>query len=312
MSSDSLWAITSYFNPAAYRRRLETYRVFRQRLTVPLATVELSFDGRFELRPGDADALVQIHGGDVMWQKERLLNLAARLLPGSCDAVAWLDCDVVFTREDWATQASRALHDVPLVHLYQARADLPRDASPDRLPADLADTAAPSMVYKLMVEHVPAEDLLVPHPRQKRLASQGLAWATRRDVLDRHGLYDVCILGSGDRAMMCAAMGTFDYGIRALLMNDRQQAHYLAWARPYHDSIQGRIGYIPGLALHLWHGEVRDRQYGLREQGFAAFGFDPFTDIALDEHGCWRWSSDKPAFHDFVRRYFASRNEDGA
>ena len=44
-----LWAITSYFNPVGYQRRLENYRIFRQRLTVPLVTVELSFAPVFEL-----------------------------------------------------------------------------------------------------------------------------------------------------------------------------------------------------------------------------------------------------------------------
>jgi hypothetical protein len=56
-----LWAITSYFNPAGYRTRLENYRRFRAHLTVPLVTVEASFDGRFELGPADADILVQRH-----------------------------------------------------------------------------------------------------------------------------------------------------------------------------------------------------------------------------------------------------------
>lgn len=137
MAGGSLWAITSYFNPVGYRRRRENYRLFRERLAVPLATVELSFDGRFELGPGDAEALLQIHAGDVMWQKERLLNLALRLLPDTCDKIAWLDCDVVFTRDDWVTLATRALDEVFLLHLFQVRADLPRDRRLDALPAEL-------------------------------------------------------------------------------------------------------------------------------------------------------------------------------
>ena len=92
--------------------------------------------------------------------------------------------------------------------------------------------------------------------------------------------------------MLCAAMGLFEYGIRALLMNSRQQEHFMGWARPFHETIAGRIGYIPGLALHLWHGEMRDRQYGVREQGLQAFDLDPFVDIALVARGCWRWSDD--------------------
>ena len=79
-----LWAITSYFNPAGYRRRLANFRAFRARLSVPLVAVELAYGPEFELKAGDADILVQIRGRDVMWQKERLLNLALRSLPDSC------------------------------------------------------------------------------------------------------------------------------------------------------------------------------------------------------------------------------------
>ena len=48
----------------------------------------------------------------------------------------------------------------------------------------------------------------------------------------------------------------------------------------------------------------------MRDQDLEAFGFDPFGDIALDDHGCWRWSSDKKDMHAFIRRYFEMRDED--
>ena len=44
-----MWAITSYYNPVRYKRRLSNYRMFRANLGIPLVTVELSFDDKFEL-----------------------------------------------------------------------------------------------------------------------------------------------------------------------------------------------------------------------------------------------------------------------
>ena len=86
--SQSLWAITCYFNSVGYRRRLENYHTFRQHLKVPLVTVELSFDNKFQLASGDADILVQVRSTAVLWQKERLLNLALKSLPSECEKVA--------------------------------------------------------------------------------------------------------------------------------------------------------------------------------------------------------------------------------
>jgi hypothetical protein len=48
-----------------------------------------------------------------------------------------------------------------------------------------------------------------------------------------------------------------------------------------------------------------------RHQGLSRFQFDPSVDIAFGKNGAWRWTSDKPDMHDFVRNRFASRREDG-
>ena len=96
----TLWAITSYFNPAGYRRRLANYRLFRKSLIVPLITVELAYRKQFELTEGDAEILIQLQGNDIMWQKERLLNVALRALPPHCRSIVWVDRDVIFASED--------------------------------------------------------------------------------------------------------------------------------------------------------------------------------------------------------------------
>ena len=311
MSRAPLWAITTYFNPAGYRRRRQNYQLFRERLALPLVTVELSFQEGFELRPGDADILVQIRGGNIMWQKERLLNIAAEKVPAECRKIAWVDSDVLFADDGWPERANEALEEVLLLHLFQECSDLPRDARPEEWGGDGPGVPAPSMVYRMIAEGIAPEDLLLRHPRVRRTATNGLAWASRREVLDAHGFYDACILGSGDRAILSAAIGKFDCCTRGLQMSARRAAHYLAWAQPYFETVRGRIGYLPGRVLHLWHGEIKDRRYGDRDRDLAALDFDPFDDIALDPGGAWRWSSDKPDLHAFIKSYFASRNEDG-
>ena len=63
-AGQALWAITSYFNPMCYRRRLANYRRFRDTLAVPLATIELGFDDEYELGPGDADLTLNLEVDD--------------------------------------------------------------------------------------------------------------------------------------------------------------------------------------------------------------------------------------------------------
>jgi hypothetical protein len=309
--SGDLWAITGYFNPVGYRRRIANYRLFRKRLAVPLVTVELSFDGEFELKREDADVLVQVRGGSILWQKERLLNIGLKWVPDTCDKIAWLDCDVIFPGDEWVERATRALEEFSLVHLFHERHDLPHHVGPDQLHSWDPPPTSQSVVYKMATGDSSPEDLFLANAPLERRATAGLAWATPRAVLEKHGLYDACILGSGDRAILCAALGKFDYGKRAALMGARRAKHYLVWARPYFETVRGRVGYIKGRLFHLWHGDLKNRQYEERHRGLEEFDFDPFIDVALDHNGCWRWSSDKIKLHAFVKQYFESRNEDG-
>jgi hypothetical protein len=53
--------------------------------------------------------LIFISGGAVLWQKERLLNLAIKSVPLYVKNIAWLDCDVIFDRSDWADRANAQL-----------------------------------------------------------------------------------------------------------------------------------------------------------------------------------------------------------
>jgi hypothetical protein len=306
-----LWAITSYFNPARYNSRLANFRTFRKHLGVPLLAIELSFDGSFELQALDADLLLQFAGRDVLWHKERLLNVAVRSLPPDCDEVAWIDCDLIFDTDDWPARTRDALKDFAMVQLFVDRCNLKRGARLDS-PCDASfDSVAQSIGYKIATGRAEPDDLRVAGASAVRFMTLGLAWAARRRLLEEHGLYDACIVGHGDRAVICAAIGKFEYCEMALHMNSRQVEHYRAWAIPFFAAVGSKVGYIEHRALHLWHGDFKDRRYAQRHQDFRKFAFDPFVDIAPDGNGVWRWNTSKYEMHDYVRNYFESRNEDG-
>jgi hypothetical protein len=309
--SSPLWAVTSYFNPAGFRRRRENYRVFRDHLDVPLATVELSFNGRFELGPQDAEMLIQINGRDVMWQKERLLNVAVQALPAHCTKVAFLDCDVVFVWPDWASLLSRRLDEVPLAQPFTTVHYPPPDV-PVESPGVLAgDFQRPSVGHLLEQGWSNAQILGNFTARRPGSRSTGHALAARRDLLQVHGLYDAAIIGGGDYLLVSAALGEFQEVIQYQIMNAAQANHYLAWGERFHRDVGRAMGCVAGDLIHLWHGTMEDRGSPWRYQGLSAYDFNPVQDIDLDSAGCWRWSSAKPEMHAFVRDYFATRHEDG-
>jgi hypothetical protein len=94
-------------------------------------------------------------------------------------------------------------------------------------------------------------------------------------------------------------------------MNGPQQEHYEAWAKSCHEITRAEVTFLNGDLFHLWHGEMLNRPRRARHQGLVRFHFDPIEDIAVHSIGYWRWNSDKPEMHEYVREYFASRREDG-
>ncbi len=304
-----MWAITSFFNPVGYRRRLVNYRRFHAALSVPLAAIELGFNGRWELTEQDADILVQVGDGDVMWQKERLLNVVLKHLPPECEYVAWIDSDVLFQDPQWPQRAVEHLGAVPLVQLFSELHHL----EPDGNRATTSAPGRPSIAGGVLEGHAPFTVMFESQGINQAgvRSAHGMAWVAHRDLLECHGFYDCCVIGGGDTALSSAAYGVPGDLMGRWQMNAEQRDYYSRWATGFHADVKGEVGVLPGEIHTLWHGDPEDRGYALRQSYLVRHHFDPNTDIRLGADGAWRWASDKPALHAAVTDYFQSRREDG-
>jgi hypothetical protein len=305
-STDDLWLITTYFNPNGYKTKRENYDRFRERIDgrIPLLTVECAF-GDVEFALPACGSVVRVRGRDVMWQKERLLNVALERLPASCTKVAWLDADVMFENADWATEAAGRLASCPVLQLFDRAVRLPRGVLVD----DGTCEVYPG--FAAVAARAPHQLLCGDFAAH---GHTGFGWAARREVLAARGFYDACIAGSGDHMMAHAFAGDWTSGCvdRIIGPANRHRSYFVAWSRETYRHVRAQVGFVPGSVLHLWHGEVRDRRYVERNRELAAFDFDPVRDIRVGPSGCWEWSSAKPKLHNWARAYFGQRLEDGA
>ncbi|MFN7947836.1 MAG: hypothetical protein U0Z53_20975 [Blastocatellia bacterium] len=299
--------ITSYFNPFNYCTRRLNYEIFRHALRaagLPCLTVECAFDQQPFTLPAAAD-VIQVRSRSLMWQKERLLNLAVSWLPPAVRYVAWIDCDVLFTSPDWAVQTVRLLQQYAIVQPFTFGIRLPQGHFDYRGEGDSWETFA-SVMSK--------NPVAISSGRFDDHGHTGFAWAARRELLGRVGLYEACVAGGADHAMAHAVFGDTD-GLciqRMMPGNPPQQDHFSDWAGLFYRETGGRIAAAPGTLLHLWHGELKDRRYLERFRQLAAFGFNPFTDIAAQPGRCLEWKTAKREMTEWFRTYFAARNEDGA
>jgi len=311
-----IWGITAYFNPSGFRRPLENYRRFSagvRRQGLPLLAVELAFgDDPYALTEDDADIVVRRRSDTILWHKERLLNIAMQHLPGECREVCWLDSDVVFANDAWIEDTRRALDHAAVVQPFSHCVWLP----PGRDHLDLSETDYPRIGGDYGRHHSFAfgwRHFGRPALEARVLSGHvGFAWAAKRGMLERLGLYDAGIAGSGDDMMAHAFVGS-----EAFARNQGRRhppallRHLAGWAARAYAEGRGNLDYVNGDLFHLWHGHVLNRQYLERIEGLSRYGYDPASHIRLDHNGLYRWTEQAPPeLVNFVRSYFSERRED--
>jgi len=302
-----LWVVTSYFNPSQYRSKARNYARFMDGMreaNVPVRTIECCFGYQPFALPS-SDSVFQVRSRDILWQKERLLNLLLPQLPGECTKIAWIDADVVFENPAWAVETSRALDSFAVVQPYGTVVRLPQGHDEDRGEGDRWES------FCAMCSRQPG---LMRAGNFHYHGHTGFAWAARRDLLQRHGFYDVCMTGSGDHLMAHGFCGDWTSECLNKMMgsNLRYRAHFHRWARGISENVRNRISYVPGKLLHLWHGELEERRYHENNLALQSFNFDPEVDLRMAKNGCWEWSDPQRGLREWAINLFNSRNEDGA
>ncbi len=330
-----LWCITAYFNPAHYRTRPANYVRFAAPLRaagIPLLTVECAFgDDPFELPP--ADDLLQMRSPSVLWQKERLLNLAVAHLPANARKVAWLDADVLFTNPNWAVETSQRLEQCEVVQPFARAIRLSQAGAAN----ETGQEAVWGMARVLYGQRKHVELIgLDQH------GHTGFAWAARRDLLDAHGLFDLPFDVGADHLMAHVFFGDLDspclrntLRISSVLNGLRNSSRFsmfkqmlprrlkrrlvatlpsrpnaaladgfMAWARQWVDDSSGQVGYVEGDLLHLWHEPERRRAVGETRRWLDRNCIDRTTDIAVNEQGVWIWTTRRRNLQEWSAQLF--------
>lgn len=303
---NELIVITTYFNPCRYATRRNNYDLFMagmRRAGVTCITVECAF-GNEEFELPSSLEVIQVRSQTLLWQKERLLNLASSWLPRSCKYVAWLDCDILFDNPQWARDLANVLKHRKVVQVFETCLRLERGNVQGGTP-DIANSFASVMQKRPDSLNAGRYDL---H------GHTGYGWAMHREIFDTLGLYEAAVSGSADHFMAHAIFGDYNFCItNALKRDERQIGHLKDWGNRFHLMVQGSLGVVPGRIKHLWHGDSVNRRYFLRMHEITDLGFDPWTDLKLTPGAPIEWAQglNKPGLQQYFKNYFSNRREDG-
>jgi hypothetical protein len=275
--------VTFHFNQAKRQRLRDTFTEWAATIGHPFQCWELAFDepeipGSIAIR-GDST--------NVLWQKERLINLAVSQLPPEVDYVAWIDHDLIFDNPHWLDIGIDMIRrGVDVVQLFSEVAYQERDGSVSR--RRRGSVAAWQTTWEIGD------------------SAPGGAWVASRTWLDSiGGLYEHNICGGGD--------ATFFHAVTKCKTNyvDRQAPKLRDDCLAYAARVTAKVGYVPGSVRHLWHGDRANRQYLSRDEILSRHDFDPASHLRIGESGLLELSNAPGVLAEEIAQYFADRRDDG-
>lgn len=281
-------------NPCLFARRYILMNEFLLRMkyepNVTVYVVELCYENQnFVVTNEFNPRHMQLRTTDVLWHKENLINLGIKMLPKNYKAFAWIDADIEFDNADWAMDTLKILNgQCDIVQLFSHCVDMNKQ----EMPMNMFTSAG--YQYCKYKKHF-TEMKTYSHP--------GYAWAITRKAYEKMGgLYDKGILGSGDNIM---AYCLFNHGLDAI--NEHSSKGYKESVLEFQEKVNRlRLGYVPGIIRHYYHGTKENRKYNERWKLLIEYNYSP----EMVTGSILKFNNVPTEFKDKIKEYFLRRQED--
>jgi hypothetical protein len=300
---DTLYVVCVISNPCLYATRYLLAKEFIKRMefepNVEFYVCELIYEDQDQKKYYVTDSKnpnhLQIKTKTPLWHKENMINTIIRQkLPSNWKAVAWIDADLHFDSAHWAEDALKLLNGhYDMLQLFSHCVDM------DKKQDTMQIFQGFGYKYVLGKEYMKT-GLDFWHP--------GYAWACSRKAYDKMGgLFDLSILGSGDHNMAFSLLGNSEVSL-----NENVSEDYKDSLLQYEKKMKTlRLGYVPGVIKHFFHGSKKNRKYSERWQILVKHQYSPYLHLIRDKNGILQPSKNcPPELIADIYNYFKERNED--
>lgn len=236
-----------------------------------------------------------------VWIKESLLQIGLTHLPSDWKYVAWIDGDIHFKDEHWASELVYALQHWMICQPWSYCYDL----GPHQEHVELHQSFC--RVYDKQ------PNAIGKHGNGYTFAHPGYAWAATRQAMEFLGGFSLlqhAACGAGDHHLALALAGKVRNSVPGGI-HPNYLAPLLELERRAMNHIAGSLHYLHGSIEHYWHGSKEHRFYKDRWKILTEHNYNPVTDTKINVNGVLELSGNKPALTRDLHRYFSMRREDG-
>ena len=297
---EKLHVIIVISNPCLYRKRYVLMKEFIERIerdeqNVLLYIVELAYKGQdFFITQSNNENHLQLQTDTPLWHKENMINLGVqKLLPQNLKAFAWIDCDIEFESPTWVKDTLKILNgSKDIVQLFSHAIDMNRNKDTMSVFSSFGYQYCKEKSYETKTKDS-------WHP--------GYAWACTRKAYEKiGGLFEYGIIGGSDNTLALSLINNglhlhkqSNENLKKCLLNFQKNVKTL------------RLGYVPGVIRHYFHGSKVNRKYMERKQILLKYNYDPLTMITHDINGVIIPTDKCPkGLIEEIMSYFNERNED--
>jgi hypothetical protein len=288
-------------NPCLYAKRYILMKEFVKRFeeeeeNVNLFIVELIYKNQtFIVTDSKNKNHLQLKTDTPIWHKENMVNLGVRyLLPKNYKAFAWIDADIEFENVSWALDTLKILNGCKdVVQLFSHCVDMSDHNTNLNIFNGFGYSFCKRKKYVFEINNF-------WHP--------GYAWAiTRKAYESMGGLYDKGVLGSGDSVIAMSLVNI----IKNMLNTEYHDDYNNSMQEFQNKANKLRLGYVPGVIRHHYHGSKKNRNYTERWQILMEHKFSPIDHVTYDSVGILIPTEKfSEQFKLDILNYFKERKED--
>lgn len=291
-----------FFNIHEFKRRYKLAHEFINRMKkenhIVLYIVELAYKNqKFHLTTENNPNHLQLRTNSILWLKENMFNIGIKkLLPNNWKSVACIDMDIEFENPHWSLDTLKILNGSrDLVQLFSHCVNLDKNQDAMQIYSSLGFRHSKGKPYEY-------------NEKPENYNHPGYGFAITRKTYEKiGGFYELNILGSGDQILLTSAIGM----VHTSLVNNLSK-NYVNSILNFQERCKNiRVGYVPGIIKHYYHGPMERRQYDTRELFLVKYQFDPYEHLSRNENGLLFPSSKFPEkLYKKIERYFENKRED--
>jgi hypothetical protein len=265
--------ISCFFNPQNSPYRIKAFKIWYESIKHLNHSIIECVIGNTEPQLDENENIKRIYTENLLWHKETLLNNIINNLPKKYKYIFWVDADVLFNNLNWLTEGVKSLKNNNIIQPFEYCVHLDEnEIKPSFNMEPLHLTHLPNLrnnkVWRSFCANFSTTSLW-KDDNYNNHGHVGFAWGARREILKQVPLYDRALIGGADHIIAHASAGQIPHNCITKSFTDNID-EVNKWSKEFYDVVKGKIGFVKGDLYHIWHGDLKKRQYLKRIQDFTS------------------------------------------